>query len=238
MRGHAASGSRKFNRHWQSAGKLKVQIKLKFLEFTRIPYLTGYRGNLRMHYNLPANYDKTMTVSKIRIYSKNMPAFTNGGISIGRGNYTSDTTRALQLLTKAQYLSPSYSPPVYAVALGYNDLTSSSRATKFRLRKYLSSTDPGPSTNFVTILSDPSVIDSNPGDTIHSVQIGTAQPYMCWQPNNDFDLTYNISNPESIRIFAPMSYGLSYTVIFDTLNDFNTFDNLDKSNFEITMEFE
>lgn len=238
MRGHAAGGSRKFNRHWQSEGKLKVQIKLKFLEFTRISYLTGYRGTLRMHYNLPANYDKTMTVSKIRIYSKNMPAFANGGISIGRGNYTSDATRALTLLAKAQYLSPTYSPPVYAVGLGFNDLTSSNRATKFRLRKYLSSSDPSSSTNFTTVLSDPSIVDSNPGDTVHSVQIGSGQTYMCWQPNNDFDFTYNIPNPESIRIFAPMSYRLAYTVIFDTLNDYNTFDNLDKSNFEITMEFE
>jgi len=237
MRGHAASGSRKFNRHWQSS-KTKLQIKLTFQSLQRLSYMTGYRGTLRMHYDLPAILDKTITVSKIRVYSKNMPKFTNGGISIGRGNYTSDTSRALVLLTKAQYLSPTYTPPVYAVGLGYNDLTSSSRVTKFRLRKYLSSSNPSSSTNFTTVLSDPSVIDSNPGDTIHSIQIGSGQPYMCWQPSNDFDFTYNIPNPESIRIFAPMSYGLSYTVIFDTLNDYNTFDNLDKSNFEIIMEFE
>jgi len=75
MRGHAAGGSRKFNRHWQSEKKSVLRFVYTMTGVTwHHPETYGYQMEFKRNHNEP-NFDRT--IRKIHFYTKELPVYPN-----------------------------------------------------------------------------------------------------------------------------------------------------------------
>lgn len=234
MRGHAASGNRKFNKHWQSSIK---KTRISFLMTNYAINGGAYFSPNYMIFKPEQNLNTIIGCSHIRIRTQNIPNFRayDGGILLAaynllNGQWTTYTSTSLYPMFISKNTAPTSNSVRIEFGSGYDNIGTATQVAKARIRKYDGS-------SWTVLARDPSVEKISPGYNIYEQPNATATRLYGWQIERDFDITYNLQSQENVDIVLSTSNTLHWWYFF--FDDSNFRDTLDdaKNNFRIIVEF-